>query len=327
MALAANKNFSGEGGTMTQLVTEFVDNEYFSEADSTLSVSTVDGYRKIWRAYKGHFAGLTLDLLTHQCQTILRTIVRKNPHLTKTTVRHIKNFFGGIWSHALRMGVANGNPWREVRIPLAQEPTETHAYSPEEIEAMLLELNGQTRLVVLLAACTGLRKSEIRGLAWGDWKSEEKVLEVKRAQWRRHLKSTKSKASKAPVPIVPVLAAALEDWKVVAAAWRGPDKLIAPEDFIFTNSKGTSLDLDNLARRVIVPAIKGSEKKAGAGWRGWHAFRRGLATFLHAQGIDDKTIQAILRHENVSTTQKSYIKTVPESVRNAMVAVNFGGNS
>lgn len=85
---------------------------------------------------------------------------------------------------------------------------------------------------------------------------------------------------------------------------------------MFKSSSGTSLDLDNLARRVIVPA--------GVSWHGWHAFRRGLATFLHGRGVDDKTIQAILRHENVAVTQKSYIRTIPESIRNAMAAVNFG---
>jgi integrase len=301
-----------------QNVIEFVDGEYFSNAESTLSVSTVDGYRKLWRAYRDHFEGLTLDLLTYQCQGILRTIVRQNPHLTKTTVRHIKNFFSGVWAHAIRMGVATlGNPWRDVRAPLAQEPTETHAYSPEEIDAMLSELSGQTRLVVLLAACTGLRKSEIRGLTWGDWKSGAKVLEVRRAMWRRYLKDTKSKASKAPVPVVPVLAAALDKHLERLVIESGLTR--AESDFIFTTSAGTSLDLDNLARRVITPAIGGHAK-----WYGWHAFRRGLATYLHAHGVDDKTIQAILRHENVATTQKSYIKTIPESVRNAMAAVNFG---
>jgi integrase len=35
-------------------------------------------------------------------------------------------------------------------------------------------------------------------------------------------------------------------------------------------------------------------------------------------GVPDKVIQAILRHEDVSTTQRSYIKTVPEVVTNAM---------
>jgi len=32
------------------------------------------------------------------------------------------------------------------------------------------------------------------------------------------------------------------------------------------------------------------------GHYGWHSFRRGLATNLHALGVDRKTIQAILRH-------------------------------
>jgi hypothetical protein len=39
--------------------------------------------------------------------------------------------------------------------------------------------------------------------------------------------------------------------------------------------------------------------------------RGGLATNLHDLGVDDKTIQAILRHANVAVTQAAYIKTLP----------------
>jgi integrase len=53
-------------------------------------------------------------------------------------------------------------------------------------------------------------------------------------------------------------------------------------------------------------------------WQGWHAFRRGLATNLHRLGVDDKTIQAILRHSNVAVTQACYIKTLPEQSIAAM---------
>jgi integrase len=53
-------------------------------------------------------------------------------------------------------------------------------------------------------------------------------------------------------------------------------------------------------------------------WHGWHAFRRGLATNLHDLGVDDKTIQAILRHSNVSVTQKCYIKSLPKQSHTAM---------
>jgi integrase len=64
--------------------------------------------------------------------------------------------------------------------------------------------------------------------------------------------------------------------------------------------------------------IKPRFKDRGLAWKGRHAYRRGLATNLHALGVDDKTIQAILRHEDVSTTQRSYIKTPPQIVTNAM---------
>jgi integrase len=57
-------------------------------------------------------------------------------------------------------------------------------------------------------------------------------------------------------------------------------------------------------------------------WHGWHAFRRGVATHLHTLGVDDKTIQAILRHSNIGITQNIYIKSVNESQVNARDALS-----
>lgn len=53
-------------------------------------------------------------------------------------------------------------------------------------------------------------------------------------------------------------------------------------------------------------------------WRGWHPFRRGLATNLNRLGVDDSVIQRILRHSNVAVTQACYIKTASEDVKAAM---------
>jgi site-specific recombinase XerD len=83
---------------------------------------------------------------------------------------------------------------------------------------------------------------------------------------------------------------------------------------MFGNTIGGTLDLDNLADRVIKPVLKLN----GLVWKGWHAYRRGLATNLKRLGVDDMVIQAILRHENVSTTQRSCIKTVRADVTAAM---------
>ena len=55
-------------------------------------------------------------------------------------------------------------------------------------------------------------------------------------------------------------------------------------------------------------------------WHGWHAFRRGLATNLHALGVDDKTIQGILRHSDMRLTMNVYVKSVSDSQVDALRA-------
>ena len=52
-----------------------------------------------------------------------------------------------------------------------------------------------------------------------------------------------------------------------------------------------------------------------------HSWCRGLATNLHAPGIPDKEIQAILRHSNIAVTQSCYIKALTESQVSAMELV------
>ena len=66
------------------------------------------------------------------------------------------------------------------------------------------------------------------------------------------------------------------------------------------------------------PASMPVFKANGLDWKGWHAYRRGLATNLKKLGVPDTTIQAILRHESVSTTQRFYIKTAREDAMDAM---------
>jgi len=84
--------------------------------------------------------------------------------------------------------------------------------------------------------------------------------------------------------------------------------------FMFPNTIGGALDLDNLADRVIRPTLKAHNLM----WKGWQVYRRGLATNLKELGVPDTTIQRILRHENVNTTQRFYIKTASAVAVDAM---------
>ncbi len=53
-------------------------------------------------------------------------------------------------------------------------------------------------------------------------------------------------------------------------------------------------------------------------WHGYHPCRRGLATRLHDQKVDDLTVRDELRHGDVKTTIRSYIKVLPQAVIDAV---------
>src|SRR5713226_6954647 len=250
--------------------------------------------------------------------------------LGRSSLRHIKAFLSGAFKQAKRLGILDGiNPVMDVSIPRVPETEEdTYAYSLSEIKTMLSVLPEPARTVVLTAALTGLRKSELRGLTWENFDGKE--LSVTRSVWNSTVAEPKTRRSRSPIPIVKQLADALEAHKFRAGI------LAQPGLPIFQAGNGQPLNLDNLARRVIVPALspcvvcrkkEDEHKPEGHNferdkslpeWHGWHAFRRGLATNLHALGVDDKTIQAILRHSNVGLTMNVYVKSVSESQVSAM---------
>ena len=80
---------------------------------------------------------------------------------------------------------------------------------------------------------------------------------------------------------------------------------------------GRPLNLDNLARRDVKPALRA----ARIPWYGWYSLRRGIGTQITAESRDPLAAKGMLRHESVATTEAHYIKDVPENTRNAMEGV------
>jgi hypothetical protein len=88
------------------------------------------------------------------------------------------------------------------------------------------------------------------------------MLRIQRSVWRTEVGSTKTEESEAPIPVIQSLRHVLETYR----------KKIKPkdDDYILAGErKGTPLNLNNLARRVIIPAIK-----AGAGEEGLEGVAR-----------------------------------------------------
>lgn len=313
----------------TQTLTQFVDCVYFPNLETQKRASTVKGYKARWASQlKPRCASSRLrDFRTSDAQRLLADIARENPELCRSTLHHLRSLLSAIFKHAIQQGYLNGpNPIREVGIPTAPPGDETYAYSLEEVTRILMYLPQPAYTIAALAAFTGLRRSELAGQLWENYDGNE--LQVTRSVWEGHVNEPKTRRSKAPVPVIPALGRILDAYREQCGSpASGP---------MFKSEAGTPLNLNNVLNRMIQPALNVCEvcrkrrtDHAGANheykrdasrpeWHGWHAFRRGLATNLYRLGVNDKTIQAILRHSNVTTTMDIYVKTVSADSTAAM---------
>jgi len=145
---------------------------------------------------------------------------------------------------------------------------------------------------------------KIRGLLWENYSGQ--TLRVTQSIWNSHVNTPKTPASQDDVPVIPALKTKLDLWRLRSGN--------PTAGLMFPSSAGTPIELNNVLNRVILPALK----KARMPWYGYHAFRRGLATNLHDAGVNDLTIQRILRHSDVSVTRRAYIKRLPQQATDAM---------
>jgi integrase len=285
-----------------QTLAAFMEHVYLPHCVEELKPSTSHSYAITFKLLQPHLNGLKLrDARTSHVEDILRAVAAKQ--LAQTTLANARNFLSGGFRYAIRTDrFTRGNPVREVKTPKGARPQNTHAYTLDEVTAMLRVLPEPARTAILVAALTGLRSCEIRALSWTDFSGPQ--LNVSRSAWRTHVGETKTAGSAAPVPVVPVLRNALLAHK----------KRTTNRQYIFAGETGKPLVLANVTRRVILPALR----KAEIPWHGWHAFRRGVGSVLHELGVPDKDIQEILRHANVATTQRHYIKVTSSASTAAM---------
>jgi integrase len=110
-----------------------------------------------------------------------------------------------IYVHARRWELTDNNPIDLVRQSAARQ-TIPRTLSTREIGLLLPQLEEPYRTMVLVAACLGLRVSEIMGLQWGDFNWEDLTLLVKRSVVHGRVGDSKTEASQLPLPVDPRLA-------------------------------------------------------------------------------------------------------------------------
>lgn len=165
-------------------------------------------------------------------------------------------------------------PKRAKRLPLV--------WTPEEIQRLIAAApDDRTRTMIQLGYATGLRPFEICQLRRCHLVSDHRTL------WVRKGKGGKDRA----VIYSPSLEAVIDDYLVAAphSAWLFP----APTDP--TRHASTQLAIKRFLR---TKKLAGLEREGGL-----HSLRHTFATHQIARGTDIYTVQRLLGHKHVSTTQ------------------------
>lgn len=242
----------------------------------------------------------------------------ENPTLDRT--RRVMNL---VYKHGQRYGLIprseESNPLRFVRCKTTSD-YEALIITPQQAFALLLNMPHPERTLTLLASGTGLRISECLGLQWADVDFDDSQIHVRRTWTLGKVGNPKSKASKAPVPLHPLLAEFMQTWKQHTPYSQ-------PADWVFPSMKlkGKQPRVSNMLVKCYVRLAaakagilsspldaKGKIVEDDPRRFGFHNLRHSLASFLVRSKTDPKTVQALLRHSDVRTTLQLYAHSVTE---------------
>jgi integrase len=217
--LHINRVDSRRGVTFGDLAQHYAEQELVDQTDSihAKAHTTVRSYERILRNRLlpkwGNRIALSVEPL--EVEQWLRNLKREksfaNPTLDKT--RRVMSL---IYKHGQRHGLIprnqESNPMRFVRCKTASA-YEAMILTPEQAYAVLLNLQEPERTLTILAAGTGLRISECLGLQWQEVSFADAMIHVRRTWTCGKVGFPKSKASKGPVPLHPLLADFVRLWK------------------------------------------------------------------------------------------------------------------
>jgi integrase len=281
-----------------------------------LERSTIVAYRQLLDLHVRPFLGhLKLAELTPGAVQNFRTVLIRNGR-SRTMADRVVSGLGSILAEAMAGGRVARNVVREQAQHNRRRARveKRHATRPQ-----VLEHAGRLRPLLVTAVFTGLRASELRGLAWSAVDLDRKIVTVRqRADRCRTIGSPKSASAKREIPL-----ASIGSTRRANGGWPAPR---ASSTWSSRTAKGgsntTSTSIAGGSGRCRSPP--GSRPTRGTR-NGLHSLRHAAASLFIEQSFSPKRVQALMGH---STDVRSLARTAvasgqPRSRRNAdLLALN-----
>jgi integrase len=252
------------------------------------------------------------DVRTVAVEHWLSQLRRQNKEpLCSSTKAKIRSLMSVLFNHAIRYEwlEQSKNPITFVR-QSAERLRTPEVLEASEVERLLSRLQTPYRLMVLLAVTTGLRRSELFALKWGDIEFSSLTLHIRRSIYLRTVGKCKTATSKKNLPLSHYVVSTLE-------SWLQKSKYQEVDDWVFSSPRSHGRYPywpAMLLTRTIRPAAvrAGIEKRVT-----WHTFRHTYSTMLVANGENVKVIQELMRHASSRSTLEIYSQARPADKRAA----------
>jgi integrase len=230
---------------------------------------------------------------------------------SRAMARKVLASLKSILGEAQRRGLVAQNAAQPVRVDVKKREQGKLTVgrdipSKEEVQAILAKAERRWRPLLVAAVFTGLRSSELRGLAWEDVDFERKVIHVRqRADHWGAMGAPKSAAGDREIPMSPMVVNALREWRLTCP--RGGAGLVFP------NGNGNVENHANIANRgfCALQRAAGIVGEDGKPKYGMHALRHFFASWAIERGFSAKRVQALLGHSSIQMTFERYDHLFP----------------
>jgi integrase/recombinase XerD len=292
-AIASPDARSNTNRSIERLTLDFL---AYLELERGLSRNTLDAYRSDLLQFGEFLDRRKLNVVEARHGDLaaflseLAAGVGERPPVAAATLQRKAACLRSFYRHLRREGVLEHDPTAELRGPRKTQRL-PRVLTREEVAALLSEPKGtepaalrDRALLEVMYAC-GLRASEAIGLQAGDVDLEEGVL-------RARGKGSKERL----VPIGRQAVAALRAYEQ-----RGRPALVGykTEVRLFVNRRG-----GGLTRQGLYKIVQGHARGAGLEQKmSPHTLRHSFATHLLAGGCDLRSLQEMLGHADLATTQ------------------------